>query len=42
MTNLENRMIIEERFEYEGLSCLVVFYPHGYRCGYAGVKEDSR
>ena len=31
----------EERFEYKGFPCVVLFMPMGYRCGYVGLAKDN-
>lgn len=33
--------IVEERFEYKGFSCVVLFLPWGYRCGYVGLPSNN-
>lgn len=30
----------EERFEYKGFPCVVLFMPTCYRCGYVGIPKD--
>ena len=32
---------IEERFDYKGYPCVVMFQPMGFRTGYVGVPKDS-
>lgn len=34
-------VIQEERFEYKGLPCVVLFLSPGYRCGYAGLPKGT-
>ena len=34
--------IVEERFEYKGLPCVVLFIPWGYRTGYVGISPNNR
>lgn len=34
--------IVEERFEYKGFPCVVLFMPMGYRCGYAGLPKGHK
>lgn len=31
----------EDRFEYKGYPCVVLFMPTGYRCGYVGIPKDT-
>lgn len=31
----------EERFEYKGFPCVILFMPMGYRCGYVGVPNGK-
>lgn len=35
-------IVQEERFEYNGLPCVVLFLSHGYRCGYVGLPKNSQ
>ena len=35
------RPIVEERFEYKGFPCVVLFLPWGYRCGYVGLPSNN-
>lgn len=37
-----SRPIQEERFEYKGYPCVVLFQPAGYRCGYVGLPKDNQ
>lgn len=32
----------ESRFEYKGFSCVVLFMPMGYRCGYVGLPKGNK
>lgn len=32
--------IQEERFEYKGFPCVILFMPMCYRCGYVGLPKD--
>lgn len=34
--------IVEERFEYKGFPCVVLFMPMGYRCGYVGLPHGHK
>ena len=36
------RPIVEERFEYKGFPCVVLFLPWGYRCGYVGIPFGNK
>lgn len=31
----------EERFEYKGYPCVILFMPSGYRCGYVGLPKGT-
>ena len=32
----------ENRFEYKGFPCVVLFMPMGYRCGYVGLPKGNK
>lgn len=32
----------EERFEYKGYPCVILFIPLGHRCGYVGLPTTSK
>lgn len=32
----------ENRFEYKGFPCVVLFMPMGYRCGYVGIPKNNK
>ena len=32
----------EERFEYKGFPCVVLFQSMGFRCGYVGLPKDNQ
>lgn len=32
----------EERFEYKGFPCVILFMPLCYRCGYVGLPKDTK
>lgn len=32
----------EKRFDYKGLTCVVLFMPMGYRCGYVGLPKGNK
>ena len=32
----------EERFEYKGFPCVVLFQPMGFRCGYVGLPKGNK
>ncbi len=32
----------EKRFEYKGFSCVILFMPGAYRCGYVGLPKRNR
>ena len=34
--------IQENRFNYKGFPCVVLFMPMGYRCGYVGLPKENR
>ena len=34
--------IVEKRFEYRGLPCVVLFMAGCYRCGYVGLPKSNR
>ena len=34
--------IQEERFEYKGVSCVVLFMPTGHRCGYVALPKGHK
>lgn len=34
--------IVEKRFEYKGLPCVILFNPLGYRTGYVGVPKGKK
>ena len=36
------RPIVEERFEYKGFPCVVLFQPMGYRTGYVGFPKGHK
>lgn len=36
------RPIVEERFEYKGFLCVVLFQPMGYRTGYVGLPKGHK
>lgn len=38
---MNKSVIQEERFEYKGLPCVVLFLSPGYRCGYVGLPEND-
>ena len=34
--------IVENRFEYEGFPCVVIFQPGCFRCGYVGLPQGNK
>lgn len=34
--------ILEERFNYKGYPCVVLFQPMGFRCGYVGLESGNK
>lgn len=32
----------EDRFDYKGYPCVILFMSHGHRCGYVGVPNDRK
>ena len=34
--------VIENKFDYKGYECLVVFMPFGYRCGYVEIPKGHK
>lgn len=37
-----SRPIVEERFEYKGFPCVVLFQPLGFRTGYVGLPKGHK
>ena len=37
-----SKPVQEERFDYKGFPCVVLFMPMGYRCGYVGLPKSSK
>lgn len=35
-------IVQEERFEYKGFPCVVLFQSMGFRCGYVGLSKDNK
>lgn len=33
---------LECKFVYKGFPCVVLFMPHGYRCGYVGLPKSNK
>lgn len=34
--------MVEKKFKYKGLPCVILFTPLGYRCGYVGIPKDKK
>lgn len=34
--------IVESKFTYKGFTCVVLFMPMGYRCGYVGIHKGHK
>lgn len=37
-----SKPIQEERFEYKGFPCVILFQSMGFRCGYVGLPKDNQ
>ena len=37
-----SKPVQEERFEYKGFPCVVLFQSMGFRCGYVGLPKDNQ
>lgn len=37
-----DRPVVEERFEYKGFPCVVLFQPMGFRTGYVGLPKGHK
>lgn len=34
--------VLEEKFEYKGFSCVILFMPLGFRCGYVALQKGHK
>ena len=42
MSEIKLKPVIEERFEYKGFPCVVMFQPMGFRTGYVGLPKGHK
>ena len=39
---MNKKPVLENQFEYKGVTCVVLFMPLGYRCGYVGLPFEHK